>query len=186
MRVAIEAIEPCQSVARNPAARKARVIVADGSSQYLAVICSLLDLHELVDVIGRAASFDEAIQLAVKLQPDLVLMDIEMPFANLAVATIILSGVISRMKIVGMCATDSVSLRAPSVILAFSALIHKGRLRQELCSVLDALNCYPGASNGIPAQSGSAEDTRQKERETYFPCTTSLNRSTCNCFEGGK
>ena len=156
MRAAIEAIELCQSVARNPAARKVRVVVVDGSPQYLAVICSLLDLHELVDIIGRAASFDEAIQLAVNLQPDLVLMDIEIPFANLAVATIILSGAISRMKIIGMCAANSLSLRAPTVILAFSALIHKGSLRQELCSVLDALDCYPGPSNGIPAQSGFA------------------------------
>src|SRR5713101_3785599 len=156
MRAAIEAIELCQSVARNPAARKVRVVVVDGSPQYLAVICSLLDLHELVDIIGRAASFDEAIQLAVNLQPDLVLMDIEIPLANLAVATIILSGAISRMKIIGMCAANPLSLRAPSVILAFSALIRKGSLRQELCSVLDALDCYPGASNGIPAQSGFA------------------------------
>jgi DNA-binding NarL/FixJ family response regulator len=150
------AIELCQSVAFNPAARKVRVVVVDGSPQYLAVICSLLDLHELVDVIGRAASFDEAIQLAVNLQPDLLLMDIEIPFANLAVATIILSGAISHMKIIGMCAANSLSLRAPTVILAFSALIHKGSLRQELCSVLAALDCYPGASNGIPAQPGFA------------------------------
>src|SRR6266567_4850839 len=143
MRAAIEAIELCKSVARNPAARKVRVVVVDGSPQYLAVICSLLDLHELVDIIGRAANCGEAIQLAVNLQPDLVLMDIEMPFANQAVATIILSGAISHMKFVGMCAANSISLRAPSVILAFSALIHKARLPQELCSVLDALNCYP-------------------------------------------
>jgi DNA-binding NarL/FixJ family response regulator len=128
MRAAIEAIEPCQGVAGNFAARRVRVVVVDGSPQYLAVICSLLDLHEFVDVIGRAANCGEGIQLAVNLQPDLVLMDIEMPFANLAVATIILSGVIPHTKIVGMCAANSVSLRAPSLILAFSALIHKARL----------------------------------------------------------
>jgi len=62
------------------------------------------------------------------------------------------------MKIIGMCAANSLSLRAPTVILVFSALIHKGSLRQELCSVLDALDRYPGASNGIPAQSGFASD----------------------------
>lgn len=162
MRAAMEAIERCQSVVRHPETRRVRVLVVDGSLQYLAVICSLLDLHEFVDVIGRAARFDEAIELAVNLQPDLVLMDIEMAFADLAVAAIILAGASSRIKIVGMCAANSVSLLAPSVILAFSALIHKRRLPQELCSVLDALDFYPEASNEIRAQSGFAQDTREK------------------------
>lgn len=156
MRATIDAIERCRSITREPAARRVRVLVVDESTQYLAVVCSLLDLHEFVDVIGRAATFEEAIQLAVKLQPDLVLMDIELPFANLAVAAIILSGAASRMKVVGMCTANSISLRAPSSILAFNALIHKERLCQELCSILDVLDCHPGALNEIPTRFGFA------------------------------
>lgn len=156
MRAAIETIERCRSFVGTPAACRVRVVVVDGSPQYLKVVCALLDLHEIVDVIGRAANYDEAIQLALSLQPDLVLMDIAMPFANLVVAVIILSDALSPMKVVGMCSADSIELEAPSAILAFNALIHKAHLRQGLCSVLDALDCYPGASDLMPAQSGFA------------------------------
>jgi DNA-binding NarL/FixJ family response regulator len=154
MRVAIETVEFCQSFARYPATRKVRVVVADGSPQFLAVICSLLDLHEFVDIIGRAANFEETIQLAVNLQPDLILMDIEMPLANLAVAAITLSEALADMKLVGMCEANAIQLQASSVIPTFSALIHKEHLQEEFCSVLDALDRYPGASNRMPAQPG--------------------------------
>jgi hypothetical protein len=40
MRAAIEGIGRCQSVAREPAARRVRVLVLDESPQYLSVICS--------------------------------------------------------------------------------------------------------------------------------------------------
>jgi len=120
-----------------------RVVVVDGSPQHLKVVCALQDFREMVDVIGRAANFDEAIQLAVNLQPDRVLMDIAMPYANLGVAAIILSEGVSPRKVVGMCGANSMDFEAPSNILAFGAPLHKARLRKEFCTVLDALDGWP-------------------------------------------
>src|SRR5256885_5232827 len=102
MRAPIETTESCRGFVSSPTARRVRVIVVDGSPQYLDVVCDLLDLQEIVDVIGRAANFDEAVQLVVNLQPDLVLMDIAMPYANLVGAAIILFEGVSPMKVVGM------------------------------------------------------------------------------------
>lgn len=79
------------------------MVVADGSPEYPAVVCALLDFHEIVDVIGRASTFDEAILMAVNLQPDLLLMDVALPFASLADASIVLSEAASHVRLIGMC-----------------------------------------------------------------------------------
>jgi len=169
MNAAIERIERCRGFVSSPAARRVRVIVVDGSPQYLKVVCDLLDLQEIVDVIGRAANFDEAIQLVVNLQPDVVLMDIAMPYANLVVAAIILSEGVSPVKVVVMCDANSIELEAPSAILAFSALIHKARLRQELCTVLDALDGWPRATSSLGAQIGFPHRHQREPARDLFP-----------------
>jgi len=44
------------------------VIVADGSPRYLDTVCKVLEFHEVVDLVGRAANFEETIQLVVTLR----------------------------------------------------------------------------------------------------------------------
>ena len=45
----------------------------------LGALSALLDLEDDIEVIGRARDGDEALQLAERLRPDVVLTDIEMP-----------------------------------------------------------------------------------------------------------
>ena len=70
--------------------RRLKLIIADGSPQYLDTVRTVLDFHETVDLLGRAANFQETIQLAsLCLLPDLVLMDFEIPAAMVAIAAIV-------------------------------------------------------------------------------------------------
>jgi DNA-binding NarL/FixJ family response regulator len=56
-----------------------RVLVVDDQLLYAEAISVLLKLQDAIEVVGIAADGREAIALAIELQPDLVLMDIEMP-----------------------------------------------------------------------------------------------------------
>lgn len=56
-----------------------RVLVVDDQELVRCGICRLLADAEQVDVVGDAASGEEAVQLARDLEPDVVLMDINMP-----------------------------------------------------------------------------------------------------------
>jgi DNA-binding NarL/FixJ family response regulator len=58
---------------------KIRVVVVDDHSLVREGITALLRFHDDVEVIGEAADGREAIEIATKLNPDVMLMDIAMP-----------------------------------------------------------------------------------------------------------
>jgi CheY-like chemotaxis protein len=136
MRTREVVAEPGRKLSLEPEAERLSVVVADGSAQFLETVFAVLEFDQIVEIVGRAQDFEETIELAISLQPDLILLDIEMASAPLAIAAILLSAADS--KIVGMAA-DSNPLRPPSLILSLSALIHRSRLREEFLPVLHAL-----------------------------------------------
>ena len=56
-----------------------RVLVAEDQAMVLGALSALLDLEDDIEVVGRALDGAEALQLAERLDPDVVLTDIEMP-----------------------------------------------------------------------------------------------------------
>ncbi|GBF77692.1 DNA-binding response regulator [Paenibacillus sp. 598K] len=56
-----------------------RIVIAEDQRMLLGALASLLDLEEDMEVVGRASNGEEAVQLVRELQPDVLIMDIEMP-----------------------------------------------------------------------------------------------------------
>jgi two-component system response regulator DesR len=56
-----------------------RIVIAEDQRMLLGALASLLDLEEDMQVVGRASNGEEAIKLVHELQPDICIMDIEMP-----------------------------------------------------------------------------------------------------------
>ena len=61
------------------ATRTLKVLVVDDHTMVRDGICAVLTLQEDIDVVGEAVNGQEAIEKAVRLLPDVVLMDIVMP-----------------------------------------------------------------------------------------------------------
>jgi DNA-binding NarL/FixJ family response regulator len=59
-----------------------RVLIADDHPVFLGGLRALLDSTPGVEVIGEAATGDEAVTAATERQPDVVVMDIQMPGLN--------------------------------------------------------------------------------------------------------
>jgi DNA-binding NarL/FixJ family response regulator len=59
-----------------------RVLIVDDHAPFRAGLRALLDSVPDMEVVGEAANGDEAIQKATKIQPDVILMDIQMPGTN--------------------------------------------------------------------------------------------------------
>ncbi|WP_026693512.1 response regulator [Peribacillus kribbensis] len=56
-----------------------RIVIAEDQEMLLEAISSLLNLEEDIEVVGLASNGDEALTLVHELQPDVCIMDIEMP-----------------------------------------------------------------------------------------------------------
>ncbi|MCT6925114.1 MULTISPECIES: response regulator transcription factor [Bacillales] len=56
-----------------------RIVIAEDQGMLLGAMKSLLSLEEDMEVVGLAKNGEEAIELVTELQPDICIMDIEMP-----------------------------------------------------------------------------------------------------------
>lgn len=56
-----------------------RIVLAEDQRMLLGALGSLLDLEDDMEVVGKASNGDEALALVNRLQPDVCIMDIEMP-----------------------------------------------------------------------------------------------------------
>src|SRR5579859_7391657 len=56
-----------------------RVLVADDQQLMRVGIASLLEIQKGIKDVGMAANGQEAVQLALDLEPDVILMDVRMP-----------------------------------------------------------------------------------------------------------
>ena len=56
-----------------------RIVIAEDQQMLLGAFGSLLNLEEDMTVVGKASNGEEALKLVEQLQPDICIMDIEMP-----------------------------------------------------------------------------------------------------------
>ena len=81
------------------------VLIADDQAMVRAGFAALLDAHEDIRVAGQAANGEEAVAMAARLEPDVILMDVRMPQ---------LDGIGATRRIL---APDSPATRAPRILM---------------------------------------------------------------------
>jgi DNA-binding NarL/FixJ family response regulator len=118
-----------------PSSRK-RTLVVDDSETILHAICSLLEHHGMVEIAGRAESGLQAIDAAIELKPDLVLMDADMPGMSGLRASLLLTQARPETKIIMMSMDTSAQFRAACAGCGANAVIYKPRFLRELSKLL--------------------------------------------------
>ena len=59
-----------------------RILVADDNAAVRSALCRMFDLEEDYDICAEASNGEEAIALALKHKPDLIILDLSMPVMN--------------------------------------------------------------------------------------------------------
>jgi two-component system NarL family response regulator len=116
-----------------------RTIVVDDSPRALRAMCSAVARQQSLRLVGAAANGREALALARSLQPELVLLDLEMPVMDGIEATSCLARECPATQVVIVTVHDTPELRKLCYKRGARAFIAKDALCDELPMVLQEL-----------------------------------------------
>lgn len=120
--------------------KKIRTVVVDDSENFLQVVCALLELDPLVDVVARADKGGEAIETVMKLKPDLILMDVHMPYLDGLTLAWFFGRRFPSARVVLMSTENTPELRTACEDSGAMDFIHKENFRDEFRAVLEHMS----------------------------------------------
>ncbi len=121
-----------------------RVLIADDHPLFRDGMRSLLEARG-VDVVGEAKNGREAVELANRLRPDVVLMDLTMPEMNGLAATRLLSAELPEVKVVILTASEDDADLFESIKSGAQGYLLKNLASDEFFRLLE------GVARGEPA-----------------------------------
>jgi DNA-binding NarL/FixJ family response regulator len=121
-----------------------RVLIADDHALFRDGLRSLLEARG-VEVVGEAQNGREAVELAQKLKPEIVLMDLSMPELGGLAATRLLSADQPEVKVVVLTASEDDADLFEAIKSGAQGYLFKNLKADELLSLLD------GVGKGEPA-----------------------------------
>jgi len=154
---------------------KIRVLVVDDHTIVRDGICALLRLAGDIEVVGEAANGREALEMAKKLMPDVVLMDIAMPNMDGLEATRRIRKEFPKVKVLVLTQYDDKEYVFPVIEAGASGFISKTAASSELVSGIRSV--YRGDSFLSPSAARIlVEDYQQeasirKEQDPYKQLT---------------
>jgi DNA-binding NarL/FixJ family response regulator len=119
--------------------KRIRTMVVDDSPMFLQVACALLELDPLIDLIARAGKGGEAIETVMKLKPDLVLMDVHMPYLDGLTLAWFFAHRFPSAQVVLMSSDNTPELREACKDSGAFAFVHKESFRQEFRAALERM-----------------------------------------------
>lgn len=131
-----------------------RILIADDHALVREGISALLKPHEDVEIVGEAADGKEAVDKALKLRPDIVLMDVAMPVYGGLEATIEIRKTAPSIKILVLSQYDDKEYVSRLIKAGVSGYILKHAAGTDLISAIRAVMrgqfyLYAGVASGV-------------------------------------
>jgi DNA-binding NarL/FixJ family response regulator len=129
-----------------------RVLVVDDQRLMRDGLASLLAMQEVIEVVGTAANGQEALEQAVALHPDVILMDVRMPVMDGVVATERVRREVPSCRILMLTTFDDDEYIIESLRAGASGYLLKDLPAPNLASAVQAV--YKGIYQLDPAVAG--------------------------------
>ena len=143
---------------------KIRLLVADDHAIMRDGIRALVSLHEDIEIVGEAATGQEAIAKAQELMPDVIIMDIAMPGLDGLEATRRILKANPKAKVLVLSQYDDKEYIISAIKAGSTGYVPKRALGSELVSAIRAV--YHGGSFLYPsAATALIQDYRQQALE---------------------
>jgi PAS domain S-box-containing protein len=127
------------------ASGRKRIIVADDHVIMRQGLLALLNQHPQVQVDAQASDGRQVVDLALKLKPDVVIMDVTLPLLSGIQATRIIAKALPATRIIGLSMHERSDMQQPMLDAGACAYLCKDGPVSEL---IDAIFRGPGSANG--------------------------------------
>jgi DNA-binding NarL/FixJ family response regulator len=105
-----------------------RTLVADDSDIFRQMVCELMEMEPVIDIVGQASDGLEVIEAVAALHPDLVIMEVHLPYLDGLKASALIARYYPDVLILLMSADDSPKTREQGRIQGAHAFIPKDEL----------------------------------------------------------
>jgi DNA-binding NarL/FixJ family response regulator len=129
--------------------KRIKVLIADDHRDFRRIVHEFLDRLPNVSVIGEAGNGNEAIDQVEKLFPDVVLMDISMPYMNGLEATRIIKQRWPDIKVLIATTYDDPTYRMQALEAKADGFILKGSLKPSLEATFSAQRPQPPTQENV-------------------------------------
>ena len=123
-----------------------RILVADDNEKIRSGVCSLLHSHSSWIVCGEARDGRDAVEKAIELQPDVILVDVSMPHLNGFEVARCIHERVPQSEILIVTEHDSRSLAHIPSQPGVRGYVLKSRLSFDLDSAVDAASKHQALS----------------------------------------
>ncbi len=113
-----------------------RVLIVDDVERVRRDLCTLLMLIGNIEIIGEAQNGSEAVQQARILQPDVILMDLEMPFLDGYEATRQIKALWPSCRVIALTVHDYETARLQAKEAGMDGFIVKGTSLESLVRII--------------------------------------------------
>ncbi|MPZ69360.1 MAG: response regulator [Actinobacteria bacterium] len=146
-----------------------KVLLVDDHAPIRRGIRQLLELRAEFEVVGEGSNGEEAVRQVDELEPDIVLMDMNMPVMNGADATRVIKERHPDVHVVGLTAFGEMSLVSAMVNAGAAGYLLKGGAPDELIDSLNAVARGQGAlDKGVTkAVMDDMAEMHKKEAKAY-------------------
>jgi pilus assembly protein CpaE len=155
------------------AAEKIRILIVDDIAETRENIRKLLQFESDVDVVGAARSGNEGIQLAQELDPDVVLMDINMPDIDGITATELVRKKSPHIQVVILSVQNDQSYMRRAMLAGARDFLNKPPLGDELISAIRRAGEMAQAERAKGAQrlGTASESGRMGQVSNFIPAS---------------
>lgn len=125
-----------------------RVLIADDHATYLRALEVMLSGDSSIEVVGKAHDGDEAVRLALELQPDVMLMDVNMPAMTGIEATSQLVEAAPHIAIVVLTMFDDDDVVANALRAGAHGFVLKGARQHDIRRAIHAAHAGDSIISG--------------------------------------
>lgn len=129
-----------------------RVLIADDSPTVRALLVAILESDPELRVVGQAQNGSEAVEMAIRLRPDLITMDVQMPLLD------------------GLEATKEIMVHAPTPIVIVSSQANRANVELSLNAV------RAGALMVVPTPAHPSSEQFAGERDYLLTMVKAMAR----------